>query len=268
MLTPQEIREVGFAKFLGGYKTKDVDDFADNMITEYEKLYAENKKLVQSLQVLADRVEEYRKEEDKIKTTLLQAQKMSESLVREAKHKAELDIKAAEIKGEKIMEEATVKADRIIRTAEQNVKKEEEGFLALQKEVSSFKERLLTIYKEHITLITALPDEEETAEESVSEEEAAQPSEEVPEAEEENVAPEAPVEEAPATLAEAVNLANGNPEAESAEEEAQPFEVQMDSINELIADLPEKSNFEDLQFGEEYDLNLDGKSKGLFNRKK
>ena len=261
MLTPQEIREVGFATVIGGYKRKDVDDFTDNIIGEYEKLFNENKKLVQSLQVLADKVEEYRKEEDKIKTALLQAQKLSESLVREAKHKAEIDVKAAEIKGEKIIEEATVKADAIIHAAEQNMKKEEAGFVALQKEVSSFKERLLAIYKEHITLITALPDEEEPeAEEPVVEE--------AEEAQEPAGVPEMMEEEVPATLTEAVNQANGVSEPEETEEEEQPFSVQLDSINELIADLPGKNNFVDLQFGEEYDLNLDGKSKGLFNRKK
>jgi len=62
VLTPQEIREVGFTKVLGGYKIKDVDEFVDNILNEYEKLYNENKKLVQSLQMLTEKAEEYRQE--------------------------------------------------------------------------------------------------------------------------------------------------------------------------------------------------------------
>jgi len=162
MLSPQEIRNVNLqTDAFRKYKTGDVNDCLDKVFAEYERLYAENIKLVNSLKILADKVEEYRTEEDKIKTALMSAQKMSDSIIREAKHKAELDIRAAEIRSEKLVEEAQVKAERMLRSAEQSIKSEEECLVTLKKEVAGFKNRLMDIYKEHITVISALPDDDE-----------------------------------------------------------------------------------------------------------
>lgn len=42
MLTPQEIENVKFRKSISGYNIHEVDDFLDQLIKDYEKLYKEN----------------------------------------------------------------------------------------------------------------------------------------------------------------------------------------------------------------------------------
>ena len=63
----------------------------------------EREELAQKLDLLAQKVEEYRRDEESIRTTLLNAQKLADASVREAKHKSEVIIKDATIKGEKIV---------------------------------------------------------------------------------------------------------------------------------------------------------------------
>lgn len=163
MLSMNDIINVSFRKSgFSGYKTDDVDVFIDQVRDSFdqlqkkeveqeeliEKLKAEKQQLTEKVKILADKVEEFRSQEDEIKNALISAQKVGDASVREARHRAEIILKDANLKAEHIEQEAQAK------TVEQ--KKEMER---LQKAVSDFRSRLLAAYKEHLTLIDALPSE-------------------------------------------------------------------------------------------------------------
>ncbi|HBN79800.1 MAG TPA: cell division protein DivIVA [Ruminococcaceae bacterium] len=172
MLTLNDIINVSFRKAgFSGYRTEDVDSFIDQVRESFdtlikktieqkeanEALSAENAKLNQKLDALAEKIEGYRKEEDEIKTALVSAQKLGEASVREARHKAEI-----------ILKDANLKAERIIGSAKTDVVSEKRELEDLKKKVSDFRSNLLAIYKEHLTLIDAIPakkDEPEAPEE-------------------------------------------------------------------------------------------------------
>ena len=42
MLTPSDVENVKFRKSFKGYNVEDVDNFLDQLIKDYEKLYKEN----------------------------------------------------------------------------------------------------------------------------------------------------------------------------------------------------------------------------------
>ena len=42
MLAPSEIDNIRFSKTIKGYNVDEVDDFLDQLIADYEKLYREN----------------------------------------------------------------------------------------------------------------------------------------------------------------------------------------------------------------------------------
>ena len=89
MYTAAEIRNVEFTKNMGGYKAAEVDAFVDNCADTVEKLTAEKEELNKKLSILADKLVEYRRDEDSIRSALLSAQRMGDSIVREAKEQAE-----------------------------------------------------------------------------------------------------------------------------------------------------------------------------------
>ena len=149
MYTPQEIRSIEFTQSLGGYKTSEVDEFIDRCADTVEALLNEKNELSKKLQVLADKLVEYRNDEDSIRTALLSAQRLGDTVVREANHKAGL-----------ILDDANIKAQKIEETAKRKIVDEERELERVKKEVSLFKNRMMSIYREHLSLIGMLPEDE------------------------------------------------------------------------------------------------------------
>lgn len=161
MLTLNDIINVSFKKAnFSGYRMEDVDNFIDQVGDSYdalikktieqkeqlEALEEENKKLIQKIDVLAEKIEEYRNEEDEIKNALVSAQKLGEASIREARHKAEI-----------IVKDANLKADRIVANAKIEIAEQQKQLDNLKKAVSDFRSKMLDVYREHLTLIDALP---------------------------------------------------------------------------------------------------------------
>ena len=97
MLTPQEVSTHAFTKaVMGGYNMAMVDEFLDELTDDYTALYKENAALKAKLKVLVEKVEDYRATEDSMRATLLTAQKMADSIVREAEAKRDEIMSQAE----------------------------------------------------------------------------------------------------------------------------------------------------------------------------
>ncbi len=278
MYTPDEIRNIEFTKSMGGYKTAEVDVFIDRCADTVAALYNEKAELSKKLEVLADKLVEYRNEEDSIRTALLSAQRLGDTVVREANHKAGL-----------ILEDANIKAEKVLETAKRSITTEEEELRRIQKEVSLFKSRMLSIYREHLSLIDVLPEEPK---EEKKPEEPAPSAPSVPAAQEtvqQPVPPAAPMPApAPVPAVPAVPQAFEPVETPAAVYQPAPAEVKSGfvvNIPELDeeesapipaaaapvapAEPPAVSRFANLKFGEEYDITKDdSEPKGFFRRKK
>ncbi|MDF2839078.1 MAG: cell division protein DivIVA [Evtepia sp.] len=107
MMTPQEAESRVFSKasFGGGYNMAQVDTFLDTLISDYTALYKENAALKSKMKVLVDKIEEYRATEDAMRRTLLSAQKMADSMVKEAETKKADAITKAEGEAKRRIEE-------------------------------------------------------------------------------------------------------------------------------------------------------------------
>ena len=174
MMTPQEIRTVTFDKIMRGYRPEDVDALLQQLAQQIEQLQAEKESTEKKLYVLAQKVEEYRRDEDNLKTALLNAQRMGENVIKEAKQKAEA-----------ILREAGIKADDITRAAVDEAAEQRLELERIKGEVAQFKTNVLSLYKQHIESLSTLPGEE-------PEEPEEQQEPEEPEAPEETAADQQP----------------------------------------------------------------------------
>lgn len=219
MLSMNDIINASFRKSgFSGYRTDDVDQFIDQVKESYdallkkdleqkeayERLKAENEQLLEKIKILAAKVEDYRLEEDEIKNALVSAQKLGDASIRESRHKAEI-----------IVKDANIKAERIVSGAKQSVIEQQKEMERLQQTVSDFRSKLLGLYKEHLTLIDALPSQK-------------------PEA--------APAQNAEVLVPEPVSP------APAAEEEAQPLEEPVPSETQDRLFNTEVSNFDEDDF--------------------
>jgi cell division initiation protein len=147
MLTVRDIREKSFEKTLGfGYRMDSVDSYLKQVAQSMQQCLDANADLEKKIEVLADKLTEYREDEESLRMALLGAQKLGDSVIRESKTKAEI-----------IMREATIKSEAMIDAAK---RKQETEILHLEKlksEVAEFKNQLLMTYKQHLEVISSLP---------------------------------------------------------------------------------------------------------------
>ena len=188
MFNANEIRQITFEKVVRGYRPEDVESFMDKIADEFEALAKEKQEIEGQLYILAERIEQYKTEEESIKTTLINAQKLGESIIAESRQKAEA-----------ILKDANIRKNDILASAHEEFAMYEENIARIKREVSDFKINVLSMYKEHIESLSRVPEiKREPA--NVVEEPAEEPAEEVVEAavEETVVVTEEPQEEAAA----------------------------------------------------------------------
>ena len=95
-LTPMEIHNKEFSKAFRGYNEEEVDEFLDEIVVDYERLYKENLDFKDRVAMLSDEIRHYKAVEDTLKETLVTAQKAADDVVENSKKKAELIIQEAE----------------------------------------------------------------------------------------------------------------------------------------------------------------------------
>lgn len=271
MLTPDKIREKSFQTTgRGSYRAEDVDSFLNEVSASYEQMFKENGDLIKKISILAKKVEEYRADEESLKLALLNAQKLADRIVAEAKENAEKDaadakaeaeklradakadadeaeakakresdaiIESAKAEAEKIVKEANRQSDEILGNINRKVTHETLVYDMVKKEASEFKAKLVAMYKEHINLINQLP---EIVDEQLDKAEPAPVAEEPAEAvEEEPVV----IEEAAPIVVEDVEEeieAVAEPEAEIVEEvEEEAAEEVYEAVEEPAPEIEE-----------------------------
>lgn len=173
MLTLKKINEISFRKSgFSGYKPEDVDDFIDEVSESFAALLKENQSykakaaelaaknvdMREKLVALAEKVENYKADEDGIKNALLSAQKLANASIKDAKKQAELIIAEANAKADEILNEANKKSAYIVENYKSKIEEKEKEYDAIKEEVTNFRSSLYEIYRNHITAIEAIPD--------------------------------------------------------------------------------------------------------------
>ena len=235
MLTPQEVSTHSFSKAsFGGYNMAMVDEFLDELTDDYTALYKENAALKAKLKVLVEKVEEYRATEDSMRATLLTAQRMADSIVKEAEQKRD-----------QMMTQAEIDAKLKINCLKNEAIAAEERLRRGKEELEKFSAAVRAVCDKEIQLLEQLPQlPVET------EPEAADAADSVQEIEDNVMAafnagdPVAPA----AAPAEAEEKAPAEPEAESAApaEAADPF-ADLSATRQI--------NLDELKFGRNYNNN-------------
>lgn len=168
MITAKEIDSRMFEQAKPGYKPEEVDEFLKEISASFKELQAQLAEKDKKMAFLVETVKKYKQEEEDLKGALIYAQKQSREIIAEAQQKAE-----------QIIAEANVKSDEIIGSTSVRRVREQEAFDTLRREVSDFRNNLLEMYRDHLSLINNIPgldEDDEEAEETAAEtaEEAAE----------------------------------------------------------------------------------------------
>lgn len=152
MISPQELKRREFAKSFMGYSANDVDDYISFLFSRYNELYLAYCELERKYNASLVELENAKSEENTVTTTIVNAQKMADAIVTEAKKKA------SEIKGA-----VSGSCDRILDAYRTKVTIERDKLVECESAVTRFKNALYEAYKKHIAIIDEImPDEEPT----------------------------------------------------------------------------------------------------------
>jgi cell division initiation protein len=105
-LTPLDIRHKEFKRGMRGYADVEVDEFLDQIADEYERLFKENIDLQDRVESLEDKVAGYRRIEETLQKTLVNAQASAEEQKLNANKQAQLVLQDAELKARQLVNEA------------------------------------------------------------------------------------------------------------------------------------------------------------------
>ncbi|HBB20376.1 MAG: DivIVA domain-containing protein [Ruminococcus sp.] len=158
MITSKDVRNKRFEKAAFGYKQEEIDEFLTQLEAELDEMERERAEANNKIQILADKVREYMKDEDALKDALLGAQKQGHQVIDEANEKAEKILAEAQAKADELEDEAVRQHAEAMEKNRLEIAKEKEALIEAQQQVADFKKSLFDMYKSHLELISSMPE--------------------------------------------------------------------------------------------------------------
>lgn len=149
MLTVDQIKNISFKKAtLGGYHCDEVDNFIDDVVATVETLKKEKAEILGKLEILMQRIEEYRQDENNVHNALLSAQRVADKSLKDSKAEAQ-----------RMIDDAKAEADRIIADANDRIIKEKEMITKIEQEAANVRSKLIASYEKQIAALKELPEQ-------------------------------------------------------------------------------------------------------------
>lgn len=191
MITASQIRSAEFSRSARGYKAFEVDELLEEAANTIDRYQKENEELTRKLAVLAEKIKEYRQDEESIKQALVTAQRTADSIIKDAQTEADKTTSELNGKTNEAIAVAKKRAEVILRDAEEKSKamlsqakerslaaiaqaRDKTGKMILEvsdarrremkvceemkKKAADFRIELLNMYKTQVEVINKLPD--------------------------------------------------------------------------------------------------------------
>ncbi len=150
MITPLDIENKKFSKkTLNGYDPEEVDDFLDELMSDYEKIYRQSSEDTKKIEELTSKLEHYTQIESTLQNTLLMAQSASDEVK-----------KAAEKQAEQIVKEAENKARESTLGLEQAITEKKKDLENVKKQFDVYKAKMESLLISQLELIKEINKED------------------------------------------------------------------------------------------------------------
>lgn len=117
MISSANLRKTEFAVVPNGYSIDQVNDIINQAASTIEAYASESDDLYHKMEVLATKIEEYRAEENSIKSALITAEKMADKIKKESEEKAATLIAQSEKTAKTTIDDANAQSEKIISEA-------------------------------------------------------------------------------------------------------------------------------------------------------
>lgn len=114
MITPMDIHNKTFSKSLRGYSEEEVNDFLQQIVTDYEQIYREHREMEEQMDQMKTKLANYEKISETMANTLDLAKETAERVKTNAKKNAEVLIANAHNESERQVREAQESRRRLL----------------------------------------------------------------------------------------------------------------------------------------------------------
>jgi cell division initiation protein len=151
MLLPNELLSKKFDKYkAAGYKATEVDSFMVEVASLFSQNSRELTELKRRLETTTSKLSALEGDRENINNALLSAQRLADSIIKEATGRADI-----------VSRDADIKAEKIIDHARGEIVAQRDELARIKREVTSFRSKLINIYRGHLESINAIPVERE-----------------------------------------------------------------------------------------------------------
>ena len=113
MIMPIDIDKKEFSRDKRGYNSREVDEFLDLIVVDYEKVLNDNRSMAHKIKALEKQLEEAQKSDTEMVETLQTAKKLMSDISASAERRAELMMRDAELEAENILMDAKVSVKKL-----------------------------------------------------------------------------------------------------------------------------------------------------------
>ena len=113
MIMPIDIDKKEFSRDKKGYNSREVDEFLDIIVADYEKVLNDNRTMAHKIKALEKQLEEAQKDDNAMVETLETAKKLMADISASAERRAELMMRDAELEAENMLLDAKVNVRKL-----------------------------------------------------------------------------------------------------------------------------------------------------------
>ena len=113
MIMPIDIDKKEFSRDKKGYNSREVDEFLDIIVADYEKVLNDNRSMAHKIKALEKQLEEAQKDDNAMLETLETAKKLMADISASAERRAELMMRDAELEAENMLLDAKVNVRKL-----------------------------------------------------------------------------------------------------------------------------------------------------------
>ena len=145
MLTPMDIHNKTFSKGLRGYAQEEVEQFMEEVVNDYEKIYREHREMQEETDMLRTKLKNYETMETTMTSTLMMAQETAENVKVNARKEAELIIAKAETEKE-----------QMLRDTADSLRNAQEQYNKIMADISVFRAKLRSLLESQLELVDTM----------------------------------------------------------------------------------------------------------------
>lgn len=176
MITAKDIHRKKFEQVKFGYNPEEVEAFLAEVEQDFRLMEQQLSDSNDKVQLLADKVREYKDTEEDLRNALVGAQKQAREVIEAAKARAAQIEAEARTRGDSVKAEAIVGQEEQLQSLEGEIAERQQELAALTAQAKEFRQLLLNAYKTHLKQIAQIPSAPVSEEPAVKPVETAAPT--------------------------------------------------------------------------------------------